>query len=874
MTSSQDWTTMHAKLTLAANDYVSPGLAVVTPDAAFPDMMIGNTSLPRWPWLRRWVEHNWYTDRRNPEVGFLSRDEAAILYNNALLFRDKPCLEVGCWRGWSAVHLALGAGELDIIDPVFADPDFAESVRASCEAAGVLDKVAFHTGFSPGAINELSKISNKRWSLIFIDGDHEGDAPRLDAEAAMRHADDTAMVIFHDLASPHVAAGLDAMRNAGWRTMVYQTMQIMGVAWRGSVEPVRHIPDPKVFWTLPRHLSGYEVSGWKRSFAREDGAWWPHMTSADRRDAAMMRAQAAEDDRSTAIAERDVAITERDVAIAHAEVFELKATGMVATMKQQEISIQSLEASLRRALELGPTQERQKNLAILELARWIVRKRILIGMLRRSRTERVAVLRTQAARIGVGIIISDAIVSWLTRSRVLMGLLRRSETAGNALVGFQLLQSDLAQGLHPAEVFHINPERFDTNRENVIVVVHETSRTGAHPAEVFHINPERFDTNRENVIVVVHETSRTGAPILGWNIAKHLATRYNIFTVRLDNGALTPEFEALSAETHGPFLGAKRNATDIEYGLRPLFKMRTFRYAIVNSSESRLLLEVCSRHRVPTLFLMHEFGSYVYPAADLRSAFDCATEIVFPARMVARSSEELHPPLKERNIRILPQGMSDIPSWNKSSNPDLAAKLLELSGIREAGAFIVIGAGSIILRKGVDLFLATAAGVQRSNLSRRVYFVWVGHGYAPEADMGYSIYLKEQLQRSSLEGEVTFLGEVSDLEPIYALADTFLLTSRLDPLPNVSIDAAYRSIPIVCFEGASGTAEIMLADPVTATGVVPYLDTEAAGRVIGHLASNDEARRLMAEATGHLAHATFNMKHYVEQLDDLGSMGK
>jgi glycosyltransferase involved in cell wall biosynthesis/predicted O-methyltransferase YrrM len=835
MTSSQDWTTMHAKLTLAANDYVSPGLAVVTPDAAFPDMMIGNTSLPRWPWLRRWVEHNWYTDRRNPEVGFLSRDEAAILYNNALLFRDKPCLEVGCWRGWSAVHLALGAGELDIIDPVFADPDFAESVRASCEAAGVLDKVAFHTGFSPGAINELSKISNKRWSLIFIDGDHEGDAPRLDAEAAMRHADDTAMVIFHDLASPHVAAGLDAMRNAGWRTMVYQTMQIMGVAWRGSVEPVRHIPDPKVFWTLPRHLSGYEVSGWKRSFAREDGAWWPNMTSADRRDAAMMRAQAAEDDRSTAI-------TERDVAIAHAKVFELKATGMVATMKQQEISIQSLEASLRRALELGPTQERQKNLAILELARWIVRKRILIGMLRRSRTERVAVLRTQAARIGVGIIISDAIVSWLTRSRVLMGLLRRSETAGNALVGFQLLQSDLAQGLHPAEVFHINPER--------------------------------SDTNRENVIVVVHETSRTGAPILGWNIAKHLATRYNIFTVRLDNGALTPEFEALSAETHGPFLGAKRNATDIEYGLRPLFKMRTFRYAIVNSSESRLLLEVCSRHRVPTLFLMHEFGSYVYPAADLRSAFDCATEIVFPARMVARSSEELHPPLKERNIRILPQGMSDTPSWNESSNPDLAAKLLKLSGIREAGAFIVIGAGSIILRKGVDLFLATAAGVQRSNLSRRVYFVWVGHGYAPEADMGYSIYLKEQLQRSSLEGEVTFLGEVSDLEPIYALADTFLLTSRLDPLPNVSIDAAHRSIPIVCFEGASGTAEIMLADPVTATGVVPYLDTEAAGRVIGHLASNDEARRLMAEATGHLAHATFNMKHYVEQLDDLGSMGK
>jgi predicted O-methyltransferase YrrM len=209
---------------LPVNDYVSPGLAVVMPDAAFPNMVVGDTSVPRWPWLRRWVEHNWYTDRRNPATGFASRDKAAILYNSALLFRGKPCLEVGCWRGWSAVHIALGAGGLDIIDPVLADPGFAESIRASCQAAGVLDHVTFHQDFSPGAIDTLSQSTGQQWSFIFIDADHEGDAPRLDAEAAMRNAASTAMVMFHDLASPYVAAGLDAMRNAGWRTMVYQTM--------------------------------------------------------------------------------------------------------------------------------------------------------------------------------------------------------------------------------------------------------------------------------------------------------------------------------------------------------------------------------------------------------------------------------------------------------------------------------------------------------------------------------------------------------------------------------------------------------------------------------------------------------------------------
>ncbi|NER93585.1 MAG: hypothetical protein F6J86_07060 [Symploca sp. SIO1B1] len=38
-------------------------------------------------------------------------------------------------------------------------------------------------------------------------------------------------------------------------------MQIMGVAWRGKVEPVIHQPDPKITWPLPKHLQGYAISG-------------------------------------------------------------------------------------------------------------------------------------------------------------------------------------------------------------------------------------------------------------------------------------------------------------------------------------------------------------------------------------------------------------------------------------------------------------------------------------------------------------------------------------------------------------------------------------------------------------------------------------
>ena len=50
------------------------------------------------------------------------------------------------------------------------------------------------------------------------------------------------------------------MGSNGWKTMVYQTAQMMGVAWRGDISPVRHRPDPTQTWRMPEHLEGFAVS--------------------------------------------------------------------------------------------------------------------------------------------------------------------------------------------------------------------------------------------------------------------------------------------------------------------------------------------------------------------------------------------------------------------------------------------------------------------------------------------------------------------------------------------------------------------------------------------------------------------------------------
>lgn len=1135
-------------------DYISPGLAVVQPDAAFPDMIVGDTRVSRWRWLRRWVEHNWYVDRRNPDSGFVTRDEAAILYNAARLVRGKSCLEIGCWRGWSTVHLALGSGMLDVVDPVLADPDFSESIRRSCELAGVLDSITFHPGPSPATVEALARTSGKKWSLVFVDGDHERNAPRADAEVVMRHAADTAMVLFHDLVSPDVAAGLDAMRDGGWHTMIYQTMQIMGIAWRGDIEPPDHSPDPKIFWTLPRHLNGYFVSNWKRPALRADGGWWPNMTMADRLGAARMRAQAAEDlanalmidadmtrrdegkraaevaDLASRLAAQRAEIARREdriadlscrlaaqlseaaqregqitalrariaaqqAAVAHCDSHIANLAALLATQrsrvsdwecrvaewerKSAEWEAASAEWERKSAEWVRQSAERQRknaewqrknaewerqSVVLGDFTRFINSRRVLLGLMRRTSSRRLEAIDNHLDRTQIDPGLIGTLLPWLLRPRTLFGLLRRSKLAREAIItsvivealpstralGASLWQVSWPVGSDFEElrkypetlvssldelrcalrqiVCDLNPEIFTGSLEDlrcalrrISCYLEELRQTppvggsavptladhlrfagwgpnappypafagpllrryfggtvidekaelvwvkrvihgwqipldsaavlstaerlgnsdlfdaayyerqagiaeqgidaaihyvlvgdvlGVPPSRSFDpayygdrnpdvivygmnlllhylvsgrnegrpplpqvklwTNKERMDPRRENIIIVVHEASRTGAPVLGWNIAHHLTTRYNVFTVVLKDGPLLKDFEALSAEIYCPFENS--HPVDIDYGLRTIFAEHTFKYAIINSCESRSIIEACANRLIPSIMLMHEFGSYSYPFDSLRHAFDAASEIVFPAQMVADSSLAVHPPLHERTVRILTQGVCVLPEAMTARPVEFAPPpVTALARARDAGAFIVLGAGTVGFRKGVDFFLATAMAVHRDSGGDRFRFVWVGSGYRPTEDMAYSVYLREQLERSGLHDYVTFVSEVTDLQPIYAITDAFLLTSRLDPMPNVAIDAAYRGIPIVCFKNASGMADLLLSDPETARSVVDHLDPLAAGSVILSLARDHDLRTRMADATRRLARSTFDMAKYVDAIDALGT---
>ena len=243
-----------------AIDYLSEGLELPGLDALFPDMIVGDTSALTWPYFRPGIGHKWYTDRRDPQIGFINKDEASILYSNARLLAGRRGLEIGAWRGWSTCHLvAAGLASLHVVEPKLREAAWRREFLAAVESAGAPQRAILVAGESPAAVHELGE-SGVRWSFAFIDGDHDGDAPTRDALGCAPYLEATAMVLFHDLVSPHVSAGLRALAAEGWQVMVYQTTQMMGVAWRGDIRPVRHIPDPAQVWSLPDHLEGLPIS--------------------------------------------------------------------------------------------------------------------------------------------------------------------------------------------------------------------------------------------------------------------------------------------------------------------------------------------------------------------------------------------------------------------------------------------------------------------------------------------------------------------------------------------------------------------------------------------------------------------------------------
>jgi glycosyltransferase involved in cell wall biosynthesis len=400
-------------------------------------------------------------------------------------------------------------------------------------------------------------------------------------------------------------------------------------------------------------------------------------------------------------------------------------------------------------------------------------------------------------------------------------------------------------------------------------------RIFAYP-EIHFSNTRSANPEFETILIVSHAASRSGAPILALNLVEVLSSRYNVVVLLLGKGALVEAFqEAATAIVINSTLNY-----NIEYAgsaIQDLCREFSFKFALVNSVESHMVLELLANNFIPTVSLIHEFASAYPNSRKLFSGVGLwSSELVFSTNLTWDNALEQCPELSRVTAHIIPQGQCVLP------DKELSSKQLEVESerlrkkIRPDGSvnkkFIVLGAGYANYRKGVDLFLQCASKIMQSPEGDNFRFVWIGGGYNPNADDGYSVYVADQIKRAGLHDYFTFLDETAAIETVYEEADLLFVSSRLDPLPNVAIDALANRVPVVCFDKATGIADFLAANNLREFCVAGYLDTDEAVHKIIALGTSESLYKQVSSQCYEAASSYFDMKKYVERLEALGNL--
>lgn len=168
---------------------------------------------------------------------------------------------------------------------------------------------------------------------------------------------------------------------------------------------------------------------------------------------------------------------------------------------------------------------------------------------------------------------------------------------------------------------------------------------------------------------------------------------------------------------------------------------------------------------------------------------------------------------------------------------DLIVLVYEFGVVKEElknkrNSIFTVGASGVAhWRKGSDVFLQVAKCIVQNHSDTKIKFIWVGNFGNDEH------IIKADIKKMGLENIIEFVGEQTNPVTFYTNFDVFLLTSREDPFPLVCIEVAHLGKPIICFDKASGTTEIIEKG---GGFVVPYLDVSVMAEKIMWYYSNPD----------------------------------
>ncbi len=382
-----------------------------------------------------------------------------------------------------------------------------------------------------------------------------------------------------------------------------------------------------------------------------------------------------------------------------------------------------------------------------------------------------------------------------------------------------------------------------------------------YPFRVFRGDETSNAANDQlDLLLVSHEASRTGAPLIALNLLRNFTGRFGLQcgTLFNDGGPLISEFAQISRVE---CLNTQRcESTELTRKVQRFLHLSGGRprVAVCNSMESRFIAAELARAGIPVVSLVHEMASS-YTESDFHLINAASQLIVFPCEAVAQAAQD-KVPLSPAKIRVYPQGLLRSDFGNRVERQTARQALRAELGLME-GSRIVLGCGTLDMRKGIDHFAAIGREYLRRHPGSNVYFVWMGDG--PTWTHSVLHYVKLDLERSGAAENVKFIGERIEVEQYFMGADVFLLSSRVDPFPCVVHEAMAAGLPVVTFDGSGGAAEAIGGE---AGFAVPFGDYSAGVSAIHRLLNDSLLYQRMRSAAQSRVFENYRFDDYAERI--------
>lgn len=367
------------------------------------------------------------------------------------------------------------------------------------------------------------------------------------------------------------------------------------------------------------------------------------------------------------------------------------------------------------------------------------------------------------------------------------------------------------------------------------------------------------------ILLVSHSACRTGAPLCLLRLAEELSKIPDVecWVVLRTGGDLVPEFARL-APTLGLWEVVEAGLATWEDAAGEIVdRFREYApngIAVCNTMAVSEIHRALDRRGVPVLSWIHELPTFIEILGGVEAINrikSASRRMIVPADVVRESLITRFDVDPER-VQTVRYGLE--PKTLGLPREEMRERVREELKL-PADARIVLGCGTIDMRKGADLFVQAArrffADPAAAGTAEKTWFIWFGH----TVDRDFFQWLRHDVEASGFADRILFAGSCPDMSPNFLAADVFALTSREDPCPFANLEAMEGALPVVAFAGSGGAPEVLGGGGVA----VPYLDVAAMAATIRDLLSDADARSTMGESGRSIIRRSFTWPRFMSE---------